>query len=152
MALKIDITDEKGVKTRYHKIKSFEYKDGYLKVTITSYVNQTTRDAERSAIEENKQAEIYDNNVEQLRAELDHLSAQLSPNGEGDADVITRVKELSQQVNDLVSNPDRPTYQPPTDKYYSEQEVNLPYFEPLTLDGIYQVLASEGRYGGAESI
>lgn len=152
MALKIDITDEKGVKVRYHKIKSFKYADGNLKITLASYVNQATRDAEKIASDSNVLAEQYDATTDQIRAELDSYSAQLTPNGEGDPEVIAKIQELSQQVNDRVANPDRPTYTQVADKYYDTYDTELPYFEPLSLENIYAKLSVEGRYAGAESI
>lgn len=152
MALKIDITDDKGVKTRYHRIKSFRYSPDELIVTLASYVNQSTRDAEKEAIDGNRLAEQYDATTEELRNELDNLSSQLSPNGEGDPEVIARIKELSTEVNERVTNTNRPQYSQVVDKSYDTYDVNLPYFEPLTLDGIYAKLAVEGRYTGAESI
>lgn len=152
MALKIDITDEKGVKTRYHKIKSFTYDGDLLKITLASYVNQGTRDAEKSAVDGNSLARQYDTTTEELRAELDSLSAQLQPSGEGEPDVIAKIQELSQQVNDRVLNPDRPNYATVTDKYYDTYDVDLHYFEPLSLEAIYAKLSLEGRYSGAETI
>ena len=152
MALKIDITDEKGVKTRYHKIKKFEYKDGVLLVKMSSYVNQATRDAEKEAVEINRQALQYDRTTDELRDELDQLGSQITPNGEGDEDIINRVKELSNEVNERVTNPNRPQYVDLVDKAYGETDVELPYFEPLTFDGIYAKLSTGGRYTGAESV
>ena len=152
MALKIDITDGKGVKTRYHKIKSFTYEDGVVTVTMTSYVNQTTRDAEKKAKESAAAAEKYDQDTEALRRELDQLSAQLQPNGEGDPEVAARIKELSGQVNERVSNPNRPQYLPPVENEYDEQEVKLAWFEPMTMDALYQALTTLERYAGAEAI
>lgn len=152
MALKIDITDDKGVKTRYHKIKSFTYEDGKITVKLASYVNQSTRDAEKNAVDGNALASQFDATTEQIRNELDQLSSQLSPNGEGDKDVIARIKELSEEVNTRVADPNRPRYTQVVDRFYDEAEVELAYFEPLTLEGIYAKLSTEGRYTGAESI
>ena len=152
MALKIDITDDKGVKTRYHKIKSFEYQGESLNVKLTSYVNQATRDAEKLAKEMNVQAREYDERTDELRAELDSVSKQLTPDGKGEPEVVARAIELSNEVNERVSNPSRPTYQSETDKYYTETAVELEYFEPLSIDAIYTKIAEKSQYSGAEKI
>lgn len=152
MALKVDITDDKGVKTRYHRIEAFTYRDGKLKVSVRGYVNQTTRDAEKLAVESNQQALQYDMDTEDMRNQLDNLSAQLQPNGEGDPEVIAQIQELSAQVNERVSNQARPLYSQVVDKYYDESEVELDWFEPLTMESLYAALAQTERYLGAESI
>lgn len=153
MALKIEITDEKGVKTRYHKIRGFIYNGDVLTVRLISYVNQTIRDAEKDKTENNAQAIAYDKNLDAKRRELDELSKQVSPSGEGEDDVIARIKELSAEVNDLASNPNRPQYQSLFNNFYDEVELDIAYFEPLSLEAIYKKLAQEtNRYKGAESI
>jgi hypothetical protein len=152
MALQVDITDEKGVKTRYHKIRSILFDTDNIVVTMRSYVNQATRDAEKKAVEGNALATKYDNEINDLRAQLDELSAQLQPNGEGDPAVIEQIKELSQQLNDKVSAPDRPQYYQIIDKYYNESTIELPIIDPVTLDALYVKLASVGQYNGAVSV
>lgn len=152
MALKIDITDEKGVKTRYHKIKTFTFNGTNLTVQLSSYVNQAVRDAEKQAVDNNKLAEQYDNDTNDLRAELDRLSAQIQSTDDPDPAVVDRAKELSDTLASRATAQDRPVYATVTDRHYSEITVEVDYFEPLTIDGIYAKLATEGRYAGAESI
>lgn len=152
MALKLDITDDKGVKTRYHKIKSLEYDGEELKIRLVSYVNQAVRDAEKLAKETTKQAFEYDKRTEEIRKELDTLSSQLTPDGKGEPEVVARAVELSNEVNERVTNPDRPQYQEATEKSYNETEIKMEYFEPLTLEAIYDKLATGDKYANAEKI
>lgn len=152
MALQIDITDIKGVKTRYHRVRSITLAGDTIEIKMRGYVNQATRDAEKNALKNNEASDAYDRETEQIRQQLDALSAQLQPNGEGDPAVIEQIKELSQQVNDRTSNTARPQWTPVVDRYYDETDITLPVFEPLTLDGIYQRLAAAGKYAGASNI
>lgn len=152
MALKLDITDEKGVKTRYHKIKSFEYDGKELTVKLTSYVNQAVRDAEKNEKETFENAVEYDKRTDELRKELDTLSKQLTPEGKGEPEIVAKAVELSNEVNERVTNPDRPQYLELKDKSYNETEIKMEYFEPLTLEAIYDKLSTGDKYANAEKI
>jgi len=152
MALRIDITDDKGVTTQYHKIKSFEYDGKELTVKLASYVTKAMRDAEKAVIDTNNLALQYDENVETLRTELDTLSSQLTPEGKGEPEVVARAIELTDEVNTLVLNTERPIYAPETDKYYTETEIKIEYFEPLTLEAIYDKIATDERYATTKKI
>lgn len=150
MALKLDITDEKGVKTRYHAVKSYQLKDSQLEVTVKSWVNLETRDAERLGEANNADAKAYDAETETLRQELDALSAQLA---NGDDSVQDRVVELSNQVNERTLNNERPTYLKVVDRHYTENTTVMDYFEPITLEAIYNRLTAEGaKFYGAETV
>jgi len=46
MAIQKDLTDDKGVKTRYHKIAEFVCTADTITILIRRYVNQTLRKAE----------------------------------------------------------------------------------------------------------
>lgn len=152
MALKLDITDEKGVKVRYHAIRSFKYTpEKTLEVSLYSYVNQATRDTEKNIVEQNAAAVAYDNNLNQLRAELTKASDEIIAD-ENNADARDRAIKLTDQVNELTLSPDRPYVTEVTDTHYTEDVILLPYIEPLTLDSLYTLLASDGKYKGAESI
>ena len=152
MALRIDITDDKGVTTQYHKIKSFEYDGKELTVKLASYVTKAMRDAEKAVIDQNKLALEYDTNIETLRTELDSLSSQLTPEGKGEPEVVARAVELTEEVNSLVLTTERPVYQDELEKYCAETEIKIEYFEPLTLEGIYDKIATDERYATAQKI
>lgn len=144
MALKLELTDNKGVKTRYYRIKSMEIEGGKIRVRLFGYVNQATRDAEKVALEKNALADAYDNNLYTLRQEL---------NGSlGNEDETERIAELSSQINDLEFATDRPTRSELADTHYSEDDVVVDYFEPLTTEGVYQKVAQTDKYAGAESV
>lgn len=149
MALKKDITDSKGVKARYHRIRSFNYEDGKLTIVLVSYVNQTTRDAEKTTLDGNVLATNYDADTEQLRKQLQPLIDAVQS---GDEDKRDELKELSNQINEREFSQDRPTHSPVVDTAYSIDEVVLDYFEPLSLEGIYTKLTEGERYAGAETI
>lgn len=149
MALKIDITDEKGVKASYHKIRGFDYKDGVLTVVLRSYVNEATRDSEKQILDGNIAFHAYNQATEDMKAELDTKSAQLA---NGDESVRERVIELSNEVNERVFSATQPQWQDPRDRYYTQSDVVLPYVEPLSVASLYTQLASDGKYSGAESI
>lgn len=146
MALALDITDNKGVKTRYHAIRSFEYKDGRLSVKLYSYVNQATRDSEKIASSQNAQAQAYEDNLQALRSELDSLI------GKTDEESVARVSELSEQINTLTLDPERPNFVEVVDTHYAEDEVKLDYFEPITTEALYNKISASGRYSGATSV
>lgn len=152
MALKIELTDEKGVKVRYLKIHEYKGNSEKITVTLRSYVNQATRDAESQAVEQNRLASEYDANLDKLRSELDSLSSQLQPNGEGDEEVRARIAELTKEVNSLTLDADRPSYVEEQDRYYSEQEVELDYFEPISLSALYKAISELPEYAGAEQV
>lgn len=144
MALKKDITDEKGVKTRYYRIKGIELEGGKIRVKLHSYVNQTTRDSEKNAIEQNAKAQAYQDSLNAIRAELDSLV--------GNSDEDDRVRELTDQVNAMESNPDRPAFTTIVDTHYGEDEVVIDNVETLSLEAIYEKLIADGKYAGSESV
>lgn len=156
MALKKDITDIKGVKVRYHKLASFELKDGALVVKVRGYVNQATRDSERDARTGNELYFAYNQETEAMQADLDEKSAALAsmPDDESPerAALKAEVVELTDKYNDRITNGTRPEWQNPVDRYYNETEVQLPFIEPLTFESMYKLLAAEDAYLGAESI
>ena len=149
MALKIRIRDNKGVIVRYHKIKSFEVKDGKIEVTLWGYVNQAMRDSEKNAIENNAVLDSYKQETEELRSRVDSLSAELAG---GNEDVKDEVVELSNQLNDRQLDPNRPQFQTIEDKHYNEDKTTIDLFEPLTFESIYEKLLADGKYVGAESV
>lgn len=151
MALKLDITDAKGVKTRYHKIKSFEVREGKVIVTMSSYVNQTMRDYEKNANENNVAYETYRQETEALQNEVDTKSNQLASDQENE-ELRNEVVELSNQLNERLMNPDKPVWVTPEDKYYADEKVELDFFEPITFESIYTKLLEDGKYVGSESV
>ena len=155
MALKIDITDGRGVKTRYSAIRSFLYERGKLKVTLYGYVNQATRDAEKQLEQAVIDAEAYDLETQRLADELDVLAPkQHDPTlTEQELEALrVEVAELTKQVNDRKLNPDRPRVEQIPDTHYSEHVIEIDYFEPLSLSGIYDRLVETDRYSGAEKV
>jgi len=144
MALKKDITDSKGVKARYHRIKTIDINVDTLTVRVFSYINQETRDAEKKALDGNAKAFEYDQNIQLLRNELTPLI--------GNPDEDERVKELSEQINELEYAEDRPVYAEVSDTHYDEATVEIDRPEVFTLDTIYAEVVKLGRYAGSESI
>ena len=144
MALKLDITDSKGVKTRYHRICSVEFNASTIIVKLHSYVNQATRDSEKNAVDQNAKVRAYEDKINALRLEFDGLI--------GNEDETERTVELSNQINELELDPARPQYSPVVDTHYSEDEVTLPALENFTLDAVYALLTADGRYKDAEAV
>lgn len=151
MALKLDITDSKGVKTRYHKVKSFEVKDGKVIVTVSGYVNQAMRDYEKNATENNDTVEAYRQETERLQELVDAKSAELA-NNQDNQELHDEVVRLSNDLNARHLNPDKPVFMTPEDKYYTTEQVEINYFEPLSYEGIYGKLLELPKYSGAEKI
>lgn len=155
MALKKPITDIKGVKTRYHKVAGFEYKDGKLVVKVRHYVNQVTRDAEKNAIENNKAFYEYVQNTQEVQNQLDQKSAQLALMTD-DTDerkaLETEVIALTEAYNRRVVGEDRPELQDATDRYYSEDEQEVAFTDPLSLESLYGLLTQTDKYKDAESV
>lgn len=132
MALAIDITDEKGVKTRYHAIKGFSCDGEVITAKLRSYVNKETRDAEQHTLENNQRVVEYERGIEERIAKLDALTAQ-----QEDERDEAEIQRLAEEINTLKLAEDKPTYQQVIDRYYSEQEVQVPYFEPFTVGALY---------------
>ena len=145
MGLTLDITDARGVKTCYHIIKSFEWEDCKLKIKLFSYVNQDTRNAEKQAIEQNRLVKAWTDELAKMQAELDRLI--------GNEDAVERVAELTDLINQKQLDDNRPQPVEIVERHYSEDEVELEYCgSPITLESLYQKLASEGKYKGAKSM
>lgn len=73
MALKIQIKNEKGIITEYHRILNVSASaDGNMKVNIASYAGSEYRELE---IEDEKNRKEYDNNMKALEEEL-HKSVE----------------------------------------------------------------------------
>jgi hypothetical protein len=144
MALKLEVTDNKGVKARYHRVRSLEFGGGKIKVTLFGYVNQATRDSEKNALDGNAKARAYEDNLASLRAELNDII--------GNTEQEERVVELTNQINELELATDKPKFTEVVDTHYSEDEVEIDYLEAMTLEGVYTKLAESGKYGGAERI
>lgn len=152
MALKIDITDGKGVKTRYHVIRSFKYEqDNGISIEVYGYVNQATRDAEKKAVLQNENARAYDLNLDSIRQQLDEASKTYQLDQEN-IEARDKAVELTENINSLALDPNRPTFVLTPETHYSVETIGIPYFEPITLEGLYSKLATEGKYVGAESI
>lgn len=149
MALKKEITDNRGVKTRYHSIVSFVCNKKVIVLRVYSYVNQVMRDSEKAVDTQNQKALEYDEATDALRAELDSQSAKLVA---GDESVRKRIVELTDEVNERTLNPDRPQQANYEAKHYSEMEIVIDYFEPITMEGLYDKLAETTQYGGSEKV
>lgn len=138
MALKIDITDEKGVKTRYHKITRVEFDSTSVYVTLIGFVNATLRDAEKANQDIAESYQAYQD-------ELDTLKDQVSTTPEG----VEKDELRTKLADKLASAPARPEL---VKLNYNERSVTLPYFEPLSISSVYGKLAETGEYAGAENI
>ena len=80
MAIQKDITDNKGVKTRYHKLDKFVACDDSITANIKSYTNASVRDAEKQAINNNKRAIAYDAEIQRRNRLYDsQLHCQQTP-------------------------------------------------------------------------
>lgn len=145
MGLALDITDTKGIKTRYHIIKSFEWQDCTLKIKLFSYVNQATRDAEKKAVEQNNRVKAWAEELNKKQAELDALV--------GNPDEAEKIALLADEINKMKLDENRPQPVEEVDRHYTEDEITLDYCgTPITLDLLYQKLAETGKYKGAKSI
>jgi len=149
MALKIDMTDEKGVKTRYHMVRSFTYDKTNIRVSMFSYVNQATRDSEKNIIESNLVAMEYEAELNTVKSQLQELIDKLTA---GDETVREEIAILTDRLNTMTLAEDKPVYKEPIDTHYSEVEITMPYLEPLSLEALYIKLTESGIYAGAELI
>ena len=131
MALQKDITDAKGVKTRYHAIKAFSCDEKEIKITIRSYTTKTTREAEKKAIENNILATNYEKQITDLTTELDNLLGATEP------EKLARIDFLTNEINRLSLAENRPRLVEVEDRFYSEMEIAIPYFEPISVELLY---------------
>ena len=131
MALQKDITDSKGVKTRYHAIKNFACDGEKINIKIRSYTTKAVREAEKEAIDNNIATKKYNQKIADLSAELDGLV------GLTDEVSTARIVELTKEINRLSLAKDRPQYTETPERFYSEMEIAMPYFEPISLDLLY---------------
>lgn len=146
MALIKDITDSKGIKTSYHKIQSFTYEDGKLVVRVASYASKGMREAEQAVEEQIQDYNDYEKETDVTRTELDKL---VSKQIEGKKVDVEEVKRLTGIVNERSFAEERPQLVEPIQTSYDIAEVELEYFEPLTLEAIYTKLSEIERYSGS---
>ena len=150
MAIQIDITDDKGVKTRYHKIQKYTYDaektskaDPNVKtcdtmtITLRHYVNATLRDAQKNALAQNAKVDAYEKNEMDLQAQLMDL---MTKNTDGSLDA--QVESISDKLNALFIDTNRPKRVDATDKFYYEDEIEIPFSEPISQATIYDYLIS----------
>lgn len=144
MAIKLDITDDRGVVTNYHTIKSFAYEDGKLSVKLNSYVDESMRDKEKDTKKQNIDAEKYDEKIQKVQKQLDkHVGV--------DSDVARKkAVELTKKLNDMTLGDDRPKYSKERDLYCATNDIELEYFEPITLEAIYNKLNEQEIFSGSQ--
>lgn len=139
MAIAKQITDDRGIIARYHRIHRIEIEGGTIKIKLRTYVNQDLRDAEKNALESNASTQQFYDELHALQEELDKL---VLANSEHDHDET--IKELSERVNKKSEN--MPVYQVVIDKYAAESDEEIAYFEPLSISGIYEKLLELPKY------
>ena len=138
MAIQKDITDNKGVKTRYHKLDKFVACDDSITANIKSYTNASVRDAEKQAIDNNKRAIAYDAEIQTLRNKLDKAQTE---NVDGAKDDF--VAQLVDEINKKEFDTARPRLVEVVERHYSEKEFKISYFEPITQEAIYNKLMED---------
>lgn len=140
MAIQKDITDIKGVKTRYHILREFQTDTREITAKIRSYTTKATRDAEKAVEANNTKFFAYEEKISQLQAELDKII--------GDETQTEKIAQLSEELNALSLSEKRPVFQDFQETHYAEREVRLDYFEPLSIDAIYdKITAGECKCG-----
>lgn len=148
MALKKQITDEKGIITRYHKIQSFETDRRTIMIQIRSFVTDALRQKELQAEQQNTDADTAAAGIAILQAQISGLMEQNTDGSKTD-----EIKDLTEQLNTQATNQDAPRYVPVNQLHASELEVKLEYFEPISLASLYQALATgTGDLAGATEV
>lgn len=135
MALNKEITDEVGVKTVYHKVHKFEGNGRSLNITVRSFVDDTQRQREKDAADQDALADQRALQVEDLQSEINELMAQNADESKSE-EIAAKTSEL----NELVMDPDAPRYSIAIECHAKEFEIEIPYFEPLTFPAIYEAL------------
>lgn len=145
MAIILDITDDRGVVTNYHSIESFRYEDGKLLVSIRSYVGEDMRKKEKKTHQTNLDAKKYDKQVEEVQDELDQYV------GIPDKNAQKRAIELTKKLNELSFNEERPQHTEEQKLFCATNEIELEYFEPLSLEAIYKKLMKENIFSDSKA-
>jgi hypothetical protein len=145
MAIAKQITNEKGVISRYHKIHKVEILGDKIKMTVRNYVNQDMRDAEKTAQKNNEKAQAQQLQIYELRQRLEELMAK---NTEHDFDA--EVKDVSEKINAAEAN--QLQFTPVVDKFAEEVEEEIAYFEPFTMAAAYGRLIELEKYKDGKEI
>lgn len=139
MALKKDITDEKGVKTRYHKIVKLEVFATYIVVYLLGYVNASLRDAEKVDLERAEAYQLHELNLTKIKEAL----ADSTLSSDERSNLLTELNDA------IVNTPPAPDN---LQLHYAETSTIIDYFEPLSIPLVYQKLTESGDYEGAEQV
>lgn len=137
MAIKKQITDNKGIITRYHKISGFEASTLGIRIHLLSFVNDSLRQEELAVEAENVEAAKHEEQVKNLQ---DQITALMEQNEDGSKN--DEIREISDKVNELALDPEAPKYTESVKLHASEVSVEIPYFEPITIESLYEAITN----------
>lgn len=144
MAIYKAVRDSKGIKTLYHKINKFEADGKTITITVHSFVNADYRDREKTLGNKNIAAMERQSQIQDMQEQINAL-IELNV----DESKTPEIQELSEQINTLVLDPDAPVQQSVNDLHASELQIEVPYFEPLTMEALYgAIVAGDNELAG----
>lgn len=137
MAIFKEITDNKGITTRYHKIQQIQTDLRVMTVSVRSFVAADFRQQEQDREAQDEARAQREQEIEDLQNQITGLVEQNT-----DGSKTEEIRELSEQVNALVLADDIPQTTYTLGQHAAELEIQIPYFEPISLETLYQKLAS----------
>lgn len=139
MALLKEITDEKGIITKYHKISSFvvDTENQLVRVIIKNYTNQTYREKEKA---NTKITEDFKNKYLELNRLIDK---------NGDGYYTEEIVKISEEINSVMEVKDN---EPPLAVSDASELLRYDPEGDYSLAGIYEELKQTEKYAGSEDI